>query len=103
VFSFKLYAINRSDLDNDGIPSYLEDVNGDNYVRNFAAGVANPDDSDKDGVPDYLDIDDDGDSFSTRSEITVNKVVTPFNLIPDCSGNTTNASRIKKHLDPNCH
>jgi hypothetical protein len=103
VFSFKLYAINRSDLDNDGIPSYLEDLNGDNYVRNFAAGVDNPDDFDKDGVPDYLDIDDDGDSFTTRSEITVNGVVTPFNLIPDCSGNTTNANRLKKHLDKNCH
>ncbi|MEN9908959.1 MAG: hypothetical protein RLZZ540_2108 [Bacteroidota bacterium] len=103
VFSFKLYTIKRSDLDNDGIPSYLEDLNGDNYVRTFAAGVANPDDFDKDGIPDYLDIDDDADSYTTRSEITVNGVVTPFNLIPDCSGNTTNASRTKKHLDKNCH
>ena len=70
VFSFKLYAINRSDLDNDGIPSYLEDVNGDGYMRVLATGVANPDDSDGDGVPDFLDIDDDGDGFTTRSEIT---------------------------------
>ena len=103
VFSFKLYAINRSDLDNDGIPSYLEDVNGDNYVRNFAAGVDNPDDTDGDGIPDYLDIDDDGDSFTTRSEITVNKVVTPFASIPDCSGNIPTDPTKKKHLDSNCH
>ncbi|MBA0884268.1 FKBP-type peptidyl-prolyl cis-trans isomerase [Flavobacterium undicola] len=103
VFSFKLYAIKRSDLDNDGIPSYLEDLNGDNYMRTFATGVANPDDFDGDGIPNYIDIDDDGDSYLTRSEITVNGVVTPFASIPDCSGNTTNASRIKKHLDKNCH
>lgn len=103
VFSFKLYAIKRSDLDNDGIPSYLEDLNGDNYMRTFATGVANPDDFDGDGIPNYIDIDDDGDSYLTRSEITVNGVVTPFMSIPDCSGNTTNASRIKKHLDKNCH
>lgn len=70
VFSFKLYAIKRSDLDNDGIPSYLEDVNGDNYMRTFAAGVPNPDDSDEDGIPNYLDIDDDGDGYVTKFEIT---------------------------------
>jgi hypothetical protein len=103
VFSFKLYAIKRSDLDNDGIPSYLEDLNGDNYVRTFAAGVANPDDFDEDGIPNYIDIDDDGDSYLTRSEITVNGVVTPFASIPDCSGDTTTPSRKKKHLDKNCH
>lgn len=103
IFSFKLYAINRSDLDGDGIPSYLEDLNGDGYVYTLADGVSNPDDSDGDGIPDYLDIDDDGDGFTTRSEITVNGVVTPFASIPDCSGSTENANRIKKHLDKNCH
>ncbi|RVT77351.1 FKBP-type peptidylprolyl isomerase [Flavobacterium sufflavum] len=103
VFSFKLYAVKRSDLDNDGIPSYLEDLNGDGYLRTVATTDNPLEDSDGDGIPDYLDIDDDGDGYTTRSEITVNKVVTPFNLIPDCSGNTTNSSRIKKHLDKNCH
>lgn len=103
IFSFKLYAVKRSDLDNDGIPSYLEDINGDGYVRFLAAGEDNPDDTDKDGIPDYRDIDDDGDGFSTRSEITVNGVVTPFALIPDCSGNTTTENRKRKHLDKNCH
>jgi hypothetical protein len=103
VFNFKLYAIKRSDLDNDGIPSYLEDVDGDNYMRTFATGIANPDDTDGDGVPNYLDIDDDGDGYTTRSEITVNKVVTPFASIPDCSGNTTDGNRKRKHLDSACH
>lgn len=95
VFSFKLYEVRRYDHDNDGIPSCLEDIDGDGYVNN--------DDSDEDGIPDYLDIDDDGDKFTTRSEITINGVVTPFASIPDCSGNTTNSSRKKKHLDSACH
>lgn len=103
VFSFKLYSVKRSDLDNDGIPSYLEDVDGDGYMRVLATGVPNPDDTDGDGIPDYLDIDDDGDGFTTRSEITVNGVVTAFNLIPDCSGNIPTDPRKKKHLDPSCH
>ncbi|MFA9188505.1 FKBP-type peptidylprolyl isomerase [Flavobacterium sp. FBOR7N2.3] len=103
IFSFKLYELRRYDQDNDGIPSYLEDINGDGYVRTLPGGDPNPDDSDKDGVPDYLDIDDDGDGFTTRSEITVNGVVTPFATIPDCSGDTTTSGRKRKHLDPSCH
>jgi len=102
VFSFKLYEIKRYDHDGDGILSYLEDLDGDRYLP-LSSSVDSKEDSDGDGVPNYLDIDDDGDGYTTRSEITVNKVVTPFSLIPDCSGNTTNAARIKKHLDKNCH
>ena len=32
VFSFKLYEIQRQDQDADGIPSYLEDLNGDGVI-----------------------------------------------------------------------
>lgn len=96
LFSFKLYEVRRYDHDNDGIPSYLEDIDGDNYLRVT-------DDTDKDGVPDYLDIDDDGDGFTTRSEITINGVLTPFESIPDCSGNIPTDPKKKKHLDKNCH
>jgi len=70
VFSFKLYEIQRLDQDNDGIPSYLEDLNGDGFVRVLATGVPNPDDTDKDEAPDFLDVDDDGDNYTTRLEIT---------------------------------
>ncbi|MEL1240410.1 FKBP-type peptidyl-prolyl cis-trans isomerase [Flavobacterium flavipallidum] len=103
VFSFKLYAINRSDLDGDGIPSYLEDLNGDGYLRSVATTNNPLEDTDGDGISDFLDTDDDGDGYSTKYEITVNKVVTPYADIPDCSGNTTNPARIKKYLDKNCH
>jgi hypothetical protein len=42
-FSFKLFEFA---IRWDGIPSYLEDLNGDGYVRVLATGVLNPDDTD---------------------------------------------------------
>ncbi|MBG6185911.1 FKBP-type peptidyl-prolyl cis-trans isomerase [Flavobacterium sp. CAN_S2] len=99
VFSFKLYEINRLDSDGDGIMNFQEDIDGDNYMRVFATGVANPDDTDGDGIPNYLDTDDDGDGVSTRTEITgTNGVLIPFEFIPSCDGNTTNPDRVKRHL-----
>ena len=47
--------------DNDGVLSYLEDINEDGNVKN--------DDSDEDSIPDYLDIDDDGDGILTKDEL----------------------------------
>lgn len=77
VFSFKLFQIQRLDLDNDGVPSFLEDLNGDGYMYDFSnltkyptPPASNPDDTDKDGIPDFGDIDDDGDNYTTRFEIT---------------------------------
>jgi hypothetical protein len=99
VFKFKLYAIERLDQDNDGIPSYLEDQNGDGYFGRFSSGTVNPDDTDGDGIPNFLDVDDDGDGISTRTEITAaNGTLIPFNDIPACDGNTTDPARIKRHL-----
>jgi hypothetical protein len=77
VFSFKLYNIERLDQDNDGVFSYLEDLNNDGYVYDFRNTVAYPtppttnlDNTDTDAVPDFLDVDDDGDNYTTRLEIT---------------------------------
>ena len=99
VFSIKLYEINRVDSDGDGIPNYLEDLNGDGYMRVLATGVANPDDTDGDGIPNFLDTDDDGDGISTKKEITdPNGVLYPFASIPSCDGNTSDPLRIKRHL-----
>jgi hypothetical protein len=36
----------------DGIPSYLEDLNGDGYMKILATGVVNPD-TDGDGIPNF--------------------------------------------------
>ena len=84
IFTFKLLEIQRTDQDGDGIPSYLEDLNHDGYVYTLATGVANPDNSDgvpvqipgtnpaqyypTDEIPDFLDVDDDNDSYTTKSE-----------------------------------
>ncbi len=115
IFSFKLYEIQRVDNDGDGIPSYLEDINSsivnadgsvtlingvaDGYVRVLEEDVDNPDDTDGDGTPDFLDIDDDGDFFTTASEI--NNPLTddpyPFADIPLCSDGK------KRHVSNVCH
>jgi hypothetical protein len=99
VFSFKLYEINRLDSDGDGILNFQEDINGDDYMRILATGVVNPDDTDGDGIPNFLDVDDDGDGKSTKLEITdANGALIPFEAIPSCDGNTTDPTRIKRHL-----
>jgi hypothetical protein len=111
VFSFKLYEVQRLDHDGDGIPSYLEDLNGDGYIYDFrnttnypTAPTTNLDDTDGDGIPNFYDADDDGDNYTTKLEIKdANGVVTPFAAIPDCSGNITSITRVKKYLDKNCH
>ncbi len=95
VFSFKLYDLKRADNDEDGIFSYLEVAKiGDDILKY---------DTDGDGTPNFLDIDDDGDGHLTKNEIKNSAGVTySFDGIPDCSGNTTEANRIKRHLDKNC-
>lgn len=83
IFNFKLYEVKRMDQDGDGIPSYLEDLNGDGYIYSLGkdeAGVniPNPDNTDGDVTlfpngdvsPDYLDLDDDADHVLTKTEIT---------------------------------
>jgi len=89
IFSFKLFDLQRMDNEftktttglvflGDGVPDYLEDINGDGYLYDFALNSGkypNPpaglvDDTDGDGVSDFLDFDDDGDGFTTRFEIT---------------------------------
>jgi hypothetical protein len=39
IFKFKLFAISRLDQDGDGIPSYLEDLNGDGYMKSFRVQI----------------------------------------------------------------
>lgn len=118
IFNFKLYEIARVDNDGDGIDSYLEDLNGDGYVYALPEGKTNVDNSNppgskvllssnpdkysrEDEVPDFLDGDDDGDYFTTKSEIKnpITGEAYPWADIPTCGGTGTK----KKHLDPICH
>lgn len=84
-FMFELYASEITDHDGDGIPSYMEDLNGNQYLQD--------DDTDGDGIPNYLDADDDGDGRLTKDEI----IVHPDGTLefPDKNGNG-----IPDYLDP---
>lgn len=82
VFSIKLYNVQRLDQEPqpDGVLSYQEDLNNDGYIYDYRNTISYPtppedkiryaDDTDKDGIPDFLDVDDDGDNYTTRLEIT---------------------------------
>ncbi len=79
VFSFQLYGVNQADHDRDGIPSYMEDLDGDEILFN--------DDTDGDNFPNYLDQDDDGDGTPTMDEIIINEDGTI--TFPDTNSNGT--------------
>ena len=63
IFHIQMFAANEADHDGDGIPTYLEDLDGDKQVGN--------DDTDGDFIPNYMDADDDGDFTPTRDEIEI--------------------------------
>ncbi len=65
MFNINMYKVNEADHDKDGIPSYMEDLDGDGDLFN--------DDSDGDGLPNHSDPDDDGDGKLTRDEISINE------------------------------
>lgn len=86
AFTFQLYiVITEIDHDGDGIPSYMEDRNGN--------GILMDDDTDGDGIPDFLDVDDDGDGVPTRDEIIIHEDGTIE--FPDSNNNG-----IPDYLDP---
>ena len=104
IFTFKLYEVQRTDQDGDGIYSYLEDIGSelqpgvpDGYLRDN--DTTYEDDTDHDGTPNYLDTDDDNDLFTTKSEIKDPITGQPyaFDQIPLCSDGK------KKHLSTVCH
>jgi hypothetical protein len=63
IFSINLYGVNQTDHDRDGIPSYMEDLNGDQNLEN--------DNTDNDNLVNFIDDDDDGDFIPTREEIVI--------------------------------
>lgn len=86
IFSFKLYEIKRNDQDFDGVPSWREDLNNDNYIYYLDSGVTNIDDTDGDYIPNAYDIDDDNDRVQTKFEIKnpLNGQPYNFDAIPLC-------------------
>ncbi|TBW28346.1 FKBP-type peptidyl-prolyl cis-trans isomerase [Gramella sp. KN1008] len=61
IFSINLYHVNEADHDRDGVPSYMEDLDGDGDPFN--------DDTDGDGISNHSDPDDDGDGKPTKEEL----------------------------------
>ncbi|WP_299548404.1 peptidylprolyl isomerase [Seonamhaeicola sp.] len=93
IFKFELIHMEENDHDNDGIPSYLEDLNGDGEftVNSEDAEDETDDDTDGDTFPNYFDPDDDGDGIPTANEDI------------DGDGDPTNdigKNGIPKYLDP---
>jgi hypothetical protein len=83
IFKFELYQYEVNDHDNDNVPSYLEDVDGNGYVRDGSV-----DDSDGDQIANFLDTDDDGDGV-----LTINEDLEPdtdLNVDSDGDGDPTN-------------
>ena len=104
VFSFKLYAVQDTDLDGDTIFNRHEIGTATDILYN---------DTDGDGIPNYLDADDDGDGFTTKTELRI-PGTTPvqyytFDNIEDEDPDTPpyqapcSSSGVKPYLDPTCH
>ena len=72
IFKIDLLAVNPTDPDGDGIPSYLEDVDGNGRLNNDNTDL---EDEQPFNVfyPNYLDADDDGDGTPTREEINLDE------------------------------
>lgn len=71
IFKFELIHAIELDHDGDGIPSYLEELSGNQEFNiNSEAGVFDGDDTDENSIPNYFDTDDDGDGVSTATEIS---------------------------------
>lgn len=85
VFTFQMYRSRLTDHDQDGIPSYMEDLNGTRRLNDV--------DTDGDRIFNYLDDDDDGDGVPTREEIIIEEDGTI--VFPDSNGNGT-----PDYLDP---
>lgn len=92
LVSFQLINAIQMDHDGDGIPSYMEDLNGN--------GNLDDDDTDKDGIPNYLDADDDGDGTPTAEEIIVNETDKDWLTPDDIDFIDSNDNGTPDYLDP---
>lgn len=86
IFKVNTFRINEADHDGDGIPSWMEDLDGDGEVLN--------DDTDGDGLPNHTDADDDGDGTPTRNEIEIDPATGEITFIDTDNDGTPD------YLDP---
>jgi hypothetical protein len=88
IFFIELFTIEETDHDEDGIPSIMEDLDGDGYLYNDNTN----EEQERETIGgvlrvNFLDPDDDGDEVPTRDEIIIN----PDGSLefPDSNGNGT--------------
>lgn len=106
IFSFKLYDLEYTDFDADGVLNKYETEQGIDVElitdkKAIEEGMLDIKyhDTDNDGFPNYLDSDDDGDGYKTLTEITDPDTDEIYEIIPGCS----KASTLPLHLDSACH
>ena len=93
IFKFELLETEIADHDNDGVPSYLEDISEPFGEFNINSGDdTDDDDTDDDGTPDFADDDDDNDGVKTINE-DLNNDGDPTNDDGDNDG-------VPSYLDP---
>ncbi|MGA9239204.1 FKBP-type peptidyl-prolyl cis-trans isomerase [Robiginitalea sp.] len=88
IFFVELFSIDETDHDEDGIPSIMEDLDGDGYLYNDNTN----EEQERETIGgvlrvNFLDPDDDGDDVPTRDEIIINPDGTLE--FPDSNGNGT--------------
>lgn len=92
IFGFQVYKAVQMDHDNDGIPSFMEDLAGNENL--YAT------DTDKNGTPNFLDNDDDGDGVPTRDEIIIHETDLDWLTPDDLEFPDSNNSGTPNYLDP---
>ena len=85
IFKFDLLQTFENDHDGDGIPSYIEDINGDEeFISNFVdSNDDTDDDTDGDNLANYIDADDDGDGVLTINELERITYIVNTNLLEE--------------------
>ncbi len=76
IFKIDLMAVNETDHDNDGVPTYREDLNGNGFFDDDNTDKKSEEDIRTTLVPNFLDNDDDNDGKLTIDEIKVDGVIT---------------------------
>lgn len=92
ILSFQLISAVQMDHDGDGIPSYMEDLNGNENLDD--------DDTDGDGTPNYLDADDDGDGTPTKDEVIIHETDKDWLVPDDIEFPDSNDSGTPDYLNP---
>tara|TARA_R110002050_G_scaffold190539_2_gene325217 strand:- start:14242 stop:15189 length:948 start_codon:yes stop_codon:yes gene_type:complete len=91
IFKIDLLAVNPADHDSDGIPSYLEDIDGNGRLANDNTDFDIEESTTFNFIPNYLDADDDGDGTPTSEEIDIIDGVVVFR--------DTDGDGVYDHLD----